>query len=54
LLLAKSVNDEQFSRIGNQTGGRLFLFLATDNFERDYPKLLNKNIEIVRLPPREI
>jgi catechol 2,3-dioxygenase-like lactoylglutathione lyase family enzyme len=50
LLLAKAVNDEQKSRIGNQTGGRVFLFLHTDNFERDYSNLLNKYIKIIREP----
>jgi catechol 2,3-dioxygenase-like lactoylglutathione lyase family enzyme len=53
LLLAKAVNEEQASRIGNQTGGRVFLFLYTDSFERDYNKLLAHNIEIVRLPSKE-
>ena len=36
LLLAKAVGDDQTSRIGNQTGGRVFLFLRTDDFWRDY------------------
>src|SRR5215212_9403139 len=36
LLLARAVGDEQASRIGNQTGGRVFLFLHTDDFWRDY------------------
>ena len=36
LLLARAVGDEQASRIGNQTGGRVFLFLYTDNFWRDF------------------
>jgi catechol 2,3-dioxygenase-like lactoylglutathione lyase family enzyme len=53
LLLAKAVGDEQQSRIGNQTGGRVFLFLQTDNFERDYNNLLANNIEIVRPPKTE-
>ena len=53
LLLAKAVNDEQKSRIGNQTGGRVFLFLHTDNFERDYTNLLNHKINIVRKPKVE-
>lgn len=48
LLLAKAANEEQKSRIGNQTGGRVFLFLHTDNFERDYQNLLDNRIEIVR------
>jgi catechol 2,3-dioxygenase-like lactoylglutathione lyase family enzyme len=50
LLLAKAANEEQQSRIGNQTGGRVFLFLHTDNFERDYQNLLGQNVKIVRPP----
>ncbi|KAB7731711.1 VOC family protein [Rudanella paleaurantiibacter] len=50
LLLAKAANDEQQSRVGNQTGGRVFLFLYTDNFARDYQNLLDQNIQIVRPP----
>ena len=53
LLLAKAANEEQKSRVGNQTGGRVFLFLHTDNFERDYKNLLDKGIEIVRQPQKE-
>jgi catechol 2,3-dioxygenase-like lactoylglutathione lyase family enzyme len=53
LLLAKAANDEQKSRIGNQTGGRVFLFLHTDDFERDYINLLNQKIEIIRAPKEE-
>lgn len=53
LLLAKAANDEQSSRIGNQTGGRVFLFLHTDNFERDYQNLLAQNIKIIRQPSAE-
>ena len=54
LLLAKAANEEQQSRVGNQTGGRVFLFLHTDNFERDYQNLLDNRIEIVRVPQREV
>jgi len=53
LLLAKAASEEQLSRVGNQTGGRVFLFLHTDNFERDYQNLLDHQIEIVRQPQRE-
>jgi catechol 2,3-dioxygenase-like lactoylglutathione lyase family enzyme len=53
LLLAKAVTDEQRSRIGDQTGGRVFLFLYTDNFQRDYQNLLDQNIKIVREPVME-
>jgi len=53
LLLAMAANDEQASRIGNQTGGRVFLFLYTDNFDRDFNNLLAQNISIIRQPSRE-
>ena len=53
LLLAKAASEDQRSRVGNQTGGRVFLFLHTDNFERDYQNLLDHQIEIVRQPQRE-
>lgn len=53
LLLAKAANDEQRSRIGNQTGGRVFLFLNTDNFARDYQNLVDQQITIVRQPVQE-
>jgi catechol 2,3-dioxygenase-like lactoylglutathione lyase family enzyme len=54
LLLAKASGDEQLSRVGNQTGGRVFLFLYTDNFERDYQSLLSNNIRIIRPPANEL
>lgn len=54
LLLAKAANEEQASRIGNQTGGRVFLFLYTDNFQRDYQNLLHQGIRIVRPPVKEV
>ncbi|MEK7434835.1 MAG: VOC family protein [Cyanobacteriota bacterium] len=53
LLLAKASTTEEKSRIGNQTGGRVFLFLNTDNFARDYQNLLDNNIKIVREPVTE-
>jgi catechol 2,3-dioxygenase-like lactoylglutathione lyase family enzyme len=53
LLLAKAANKEQESRIGNQTGGRVFLFLHTDNFDRDFENLKEKNIKIIRGPNEE-
>lgn len=53
LLLAKAVNEKQSSRIGNQTGGRVFLFLYTDNFERDHQLMLEKGIVFVREPVME-
>jgi len=53
LLLAKAATDEQLSRVGNQTGGRVFLFLNTDNFKRDYQNLLDQKIRIIREPSIE-
>lgn len=53
LLLAQAANEEQKSRIGNQTGGRVFLFLYTDDFHRDYNDLLAKKINFVRPPSSE-
>ena len=53
LLLARGVNEAQKSRIGNQTGGRVFLFLQTDDFQRDYNNLIENNIKIVREPSVE-
>lgn len=54
LLLAKAASLEQGMSIGNQTGGRVFLFLYTDNFWRDYQRMLAKNIEFIRSPKQEI
>ena len=54
LLLAKASTEEQKSRIGNQTGGRVFLFLYTDNLKRDYENLKINDIEIVREPAKEV
>ncbi len=53
LLLAKAANDEQRTRVGNQTGGRVFLFLNTDDFWRDYNNLKSKGVTIVREPSEE-
>ena len=53
LLLAKASSEEQKKYIGNQTGGRVFLFLYTDDFERDYQNLIRENIQIVRTPKHE-
>lgn len=50
ILLARAVGDEQSSRIGNQTGGRVFLFLYTDDFWRDYRAYSSKGVEFVREP----
>jgi catechol 2,3-dioxygenase-like lactoylglutathione lyase family enzyme len=53
LLLAKASNEEQRSRIGSQTGGRVFLFLYTDDFWRDYERYKANGIVFVREPKRE-
>lgn len=53
LLLAKGVGEEQRSRIGNQTGGRVFLFLRTDDFWRDYEAMRSRGVEFVREPKAE-
>ena len=53
LLLAKAASEEQASRIGNQTGGRVFLFLHTDDLDRDYANLQQHQITIVRPPSVE-
>ncbi len=53
LLLAKATNDEQLSRVGNQTGGRVFLFLYTDDFWRDFNNYTAKGVEFVRDPVKE-
>ena len=53
LLLAKAANEQQQSRVGNQTGGRVFLFLHTDDFWRDYNAYVNKGINFLREPVKE-
>lgn len=53
LLLAYAATEEQKSRVGNQTGGRVFLFLHTDNFKRDHENILQQGITIVRGPSVE-
>jgi catechol 2,3-dioxygenase-like lactoylglutathione lyase family enzyme len=53
LLLAKAATERQMVSIGNQTGGRVFLFLHTDDFWRDYNKMLDRNINFLRPPQQE-
>jgi catechol 2,3-dioxygenase-like lactoylglutathione lyase family enzyme len=53
LLLARAATPEQSSRIGNQTGGRVFLFLYTDDFERDYVLYRERGVRFVRPPSHE-
>ena len=53
LLLARAAGAEQSSRIGNQTGGRVFLFLHTDDFWRDFNAYKQKGVTFVRQPREE-
>jgi catechol 2,3-dioxygenase-like lactoylglutathione lyase family enzyme len=53
LLLARAKNEAQVAAIGNQTGGRVFLFLSTDDFWRDYHEMQSAGIEFVRAPKVE-
>jgi catechol 2,3-dioxygenase-like lactoylglutathione lyase family enzyme len=53
LLLAKAATPEQTSRIGNQTGGRVFLFLHTDDFWRDYRAYQSRGVKFVEAPREE-
>ena len=53
LLLAKAVGEEQLQTVGRQSGGRVFLFLETDNLERDYQHLRHMGVTIVRKPVTE-
>lgn len=53
LLLARAVGEEQVSCIGNQTGGRVFLFLYTDDFWRDFHVYKEKGVVFVREPKEE-
>lgn len=53
LLLAKAANDAQRAAVGNQTGGRVFLFLHTDDFDRDYNQMQQAGIEFIESPRQE-
>lgn len=53
LLLAKASTDEEASRIGNQTGGRVFLFLHTNDFWRDYRSMTARGVKFAREPKEE-
>ena len=53
ILLAKAANEKQIASIGNQTGGRVFLFLFTDNFLRDYNNYVERGIKFIRPPKKE-
>lgn len=53
LLLAKAVTKTHATRIGDQTGGRVFLFLHTDDFERDHARMLAAGVRFLEAPRRE-
>jgi len=53
LLLARAVNDRQAASVGNQTGGRVFVFLETDDFWRDHDALVARGVVFVRPPSEE-
>lgn len=53
LLLAKAANPEQAARVGDQTGGRVFLFLHTDDFWRDYETMRGRGVRFREAPRRE-
>ncbi|MFK4955054.1 VOC family protein [Lactococcus garvieae] len=53
ILLAKASKKAQEPFIGNQAGGRVFLFLGTDNFDRDYSKMVDNGVEFVRNPKEQ-
>jgi len=50
LLLAKAADEQQCKSVGNQSGGRVFLFLFTDDFWRDYNKLIERKVNFIRPP----
>ena len=54
LLLAKADSPEQAAAIGNQTGGRVFLFLQTDDFQRDYERMRFHGVEFMEEPRHEV
>ncbi len=54
LLLAKAANENQLQAIGNQTGGRVFLFLYTDDFWKDYHRMVEQGIIFTRPPKKEV
>ena len=53
LLLARAATPEQAKRVGDQTGGRVFLFLHTDNFWRDFRAMQEKGVKFCEQPRKE-
>lgn len=54
ILLAQASDSEQYSRVGNQTGGRVFLFLSTDDFWRDYHTMKAAGAKFIEEPRDEV
>ncbi len=53
LLLARAANERQAARVGDQTGGRVFLFLRTDDFQRDYDSMKSRGVKFAEFPRQE-
>jgi len=53
ILLARAASPEQLASVGNQTGGRVFVFLETDDLRRDYDAMRARGVEFVRPPAEE-
>ncbi len=53
LLLARAVDEAQAARVGDQTGGRVFLFLETDDFQRDHAAMIAKGVRFLEAPREE-
>lgn len=54
MLLAKAANERQIGRIGDQTGGRVFLFLETDDFDETYARYVKANVRFIEAPRNEV
>lgn len=54
LLLARAGGPAQTARVGDQTGGRVFLFLETDDFERDHTRMIAAGVRFLEAPRREV
>jgi predicted enzyme related to lactoylglutathione lyase len=54
ILLAKAANERQLSAVGNQCGGRVFLFLHTDDIERDYQRMKKAGVDFLEEPREEV
>ena len=53
ILLARAVNEKQIASVGNQAGGRVWLFLHTDNFENDYAAMQLRGVKFLEMPRQE-